>query len=273
MLHLDDEQFALLTLEGYHILTPESAAHLETCERCRSEIEAYLAVVEALREGVALEQPSEDVWSRIAAELDSEPVELSSRRGRVMHPPDTESAGREPSEAATTATPTPVPATSVGEAQPSAPVVPLRPGRSSESRWVRRLAFAAAASFAAGAASTVVVGQLINRPNAEVIQAIGLDPLPGWSAEGTATLKQSNGDTILVIDLPEPEMDGFREVWLIDSNVERLVSLGTMTGDRAEFILPDGLDLDEYVVVDVSREHFDGDPTHSGDSIVRGVLS
>jgi len=68
-------------------------------------------------------------------------------------------------------------------------------------------------------------------------------------------------------------MDGFREVWLIDRNVERLVSLGTMTGDRAEFTIPEGLDLDEYVIVDVSREHFDGDPTHSGDSIVRGQLS
>jgi hypothetical protein len=264
MSHLNDEQFALLTLEGYHILTPEAAAHLETCERCRDEITAYLAVSDALREGVSLEQPSEDVWDRIAAELDSEPIDLASRRSRISPPPDAEMDGGAPADAATP----------VIDSQPSvAPVVPLRPGGPAEGRWVRRLAFAAAASFALGAASTVVLGQLINRPNVEVIQAIGLDPLPGWSAEGTATLKQSDGQTILVIDLPEPEMDGFREVWLIDSNVERLVSLGTMTGDHAEFTIPAGLDLDEYVVVDVSREHFDGDPTHSGDSIVRGVLS
>lgn len=263
MSHLNDEQFALLTLEGYHILTPEAAAHLETCEQCRSEITAYLSVGDALREGVTLEQPPADVWDRIAAELDSEPVDLASRRSRVVPPPDTETDEGAPADAAT---PVIVPETSA--------VVPLRPGTSGEGRWVRRLAFAAAASFALGAASTVVLGQLINRPNVEVIQAIGLDPLPGWDAEGTATLKQSNGDTILVIDLPEPEMgDGFREVWLIDSNVERLVSLGTMTGDHAEFTIPAGLDLDEYVVVDVSREHFDGDPTHSGDSIVRGILS
>lgn len=263
MSHLNDEQFALLTLEGYHILTPEAAAHLETCEQCRSEITAYLSVSDALREGVTLEQPPADVWDRIAAELDSEPVDLASRRSRVVPPPDTETDEGAPADAAT---PVIVPETSA--------VVPLRPGTSGEGRWVRRLAFAAAASFALGAASTVVLGQLINRPNVEVIQAIGLDPLPGWDAEGTATLKLSNGDTILVIDLPEPEMgDGFREVWLIDSNVERLVSLGTMTGDHAEFTIPAGLDLDEYVVVDVSREHFDGDPTHSGDSIVRGILS
>ena len=258
MSHLDDQQFALLALEGQHVLTPEAAAHLDECEQCRTEVSAYLAVGDALRERVTLERPSEDVWARIAAELDSEPVDLASRR-------ETRSAS-----ATTTPAPIPVPEPS-GNAGGAGGTVTELP-RSNP--WIRRIAFAAAASFALGAARTVVLGQLINRPNAEVIQAIGLDPLPGWDAEGTATLKQSNGDTILVIDLPEPEIgDGFREVWLIDRNVERLVSLGTMTGDRAEFTIPEGLDLDEYVIVDVSREHFDGDPTHSGDSIVRGQLS
>lgn len=262
MSHLDDEQFALLTLEGYHILTPEAAAHLETCERCRTELKAYLAVTDALREGTTLEQPPASVWDRIAAEMDSEPGDLPAPQALVTPPPDTVLAEDEAGTGA------------VVEAQPPiAPVTPLRPGGSSESRWVRRLAFAAAASFALGAASTVVLGQLVNRQDGEVIQAIGLDPLPGWDAEGTATLKQSNGERILVIDLPETEMDGFREVWLIDRNVERLVSLGNMTGDSAEFTIPEGLDLSEYVVVDVSLEHFDGDPSHSGDSIVRGVLS
>jgi hypothetical protein len=72
MLHLDDEQLALLTLDGHHILTPTAAAHLETCQRCRNEIEVYLAVVEALRAWTTLEQASEDVWAQIVAELRSE---------------------------------------------------------------------------------------------------------------------------------------------------------------------------------------------------------
>lgn len=247
MAHLTDEQFALLTLDGAAALPPDAAAHLESCDRCRDEHTAYLAVDAALRDPIELERPSEDVWARIAAELDSEPVDLSSRRGPTAAEPPGEIA----------------------------PVVPLRPGGSAEGRWIRRLAFAAAASFALGAGSTVVLGQLLTRPSApEVIQSIGLEPLPGWSEEGTATLQSSNGGTVLVIDMPQPAMDdGFREVWLIDRNVERLVSLGTMTGDRGEFTIPEGLDLDEYVIVDVSREHFDGDPTHSGDSIVRGALS
>lgn len=257
MSHLDDQQFALLALEGQHVLTPEAAAHLDACEQCRTEVSAYLAVGDALRERVTLERPSEDVWARISAELDSEPVDLAARRST------------RPASATTTPAPIPDPEPSVPAGGAGGTVTELP--RSNP--WIRRIAFAAAASFALGAASTVVLGQLLSRPSTEVIQAVGLDPLPGWDAEGSATLQQSNGDTVLVIDLPEAEMDGFREVWLIDRNVERLVSLGTMTGDRAEFTIPEGLDLDEYVIVDVSREHFDGDPTHSGDSIVRGQLS
>ena len=35
----------------------------------------------------------------------------------------------------------------------------------------------------------------------------------------------------------------------------------------------DGVDLDEYSIVDISVEPIDGDPAHSGDSIVRGQLT
>lgn len=158
------------------------------------------------------------------------------------------------------------------DAAPPAVVVPLRGG--GRGRWTRRIAFAAAASFAFGAASMAVVERVLDRqPAAEVIESIALDPLPGWSANGAATLKTVDEQRVLVVDLAEDVTDGYREVWLIDRNVERLVSLGTMSGARTEFAIPDGLDLTDYVVVDVSREDFDGNPSHSGDSIVRGVLS
>ena len=35
--------------------------------------------------------------------------------------------------------------------------------------------------------------------------------------------------------------------------------------------MPDGLEISQFPVVDVSDEPFDGDPAHSGGSIVRGV--
>ena len=69
-----------------------------------------------------------------------------------------------------------------------------------------------------------------------------------------------------------PTGEGFREVWLLKPDVSGLVSLGTLDGTSGRFDLPDGLDLSQYSVVDVSEEQFDGNPSHSGDSIVRGPL-
>ena len=36
--------------------------------------------------------------------------------------------------------------------------------------------------------------------------------------------------------------------------------------------LPAGISLADYPVVDISAEPYDGDPTHSTDSVVRGTL-
>ncbi|WP_448630836.1 anti-sigma factor domain-containing protein [Cellulomonas soli] len=102
-----------------------------------------------------------------------------------------------------------------------------------------------------------------------------LDPLPGWQASGTAVVETSrDGSRVLVVDLADgtPDEGGFREVWLLTPDVSGLISLGTLEGSEGRFDLPDGLDLDEFSVVDVSAERFDGDPAHSGDSIVRGPL-
>jgi hypothetical protein len=66
--------------------------------------------------------------------------------------------------------------------------------------------------------------------------------------------------------------DVVREVWLLTPEVDGLISLGYLTGASGEFIVPDSVDLDRFSVVDISAEPLDGDPTHSGDSIVRGAL-
>ncbi len=67
--------------------------------------------------------------------------------------------------------------------------------------------------------------------------------------------------------------DTFREVWLITADASALVSLGVMDGEEQTFAVPADVDLRDYVLVDVSQEPVDGDPTHSGDSIVRGELT
>jgi anti-sigma-K factor RskA len=62
-------------------------------------------------------------------------------------------------------------------------------------------------------------------------------------------------------------------VWLLDAAGKRLVSLGLLDGSTATFAVPPQVDLADYPVVDVSLEPADGDPAHSGDSVVRGTLS
>jgi hypothetical protein len=63
-----------------------------------------------------------------------------------------------------------------------------------------------------------------------------------------------------------------REVWLISSDLTKLVSVGLLATDEGTFALPKDIDLSEYTVVDVSSEPLDGNPGHSSDSIVRGAL-
>ncbi len=62
-------------------------------------------------------------------------------------------------------------------------------------------------------------------------------------------------------------------MWLLDEAVARLVPVGVVQGgDDTTLELPAGVDLGEYPVVDVSVEPLDGGPSHSGVSVVRGVL-
>ena len=66
--------------------------------------------------------------------------------------------------------------------------------------------------------------------------------------------------------------DGYLELWLIDPTVTRLVSLGPLRTDGI-YDIPAGVDPAAFPIVDVSVEPVDGDPTHSGDSVLRGELT
>jgi hypothetical protein len=100
-----------------------------------------------------------------------------------------------------------------------------------------------------------------------------LDALaPGVSAT-TATLTQVGTDRAVLVDLARlPTIDGFHEVWLLSADATRLVSLGPVRTDGT-YIVPANVDLIELPVLDVSAEPSDGDPGHSGDSLLRGRLT
>ena len=66
--------------------------------------------------------------------------------------------------------------------------------------------------------------------------------------------------------------DGYLEVWLINRDGKRMVSIGVLDTEKGLFPISQSLLDQGYVVVDISRESFDDQPAHSGDSLVRGTL-
>jgi anti-sigma-K factor RskA len=104
------------------------------------------------------------------------------------------------------------------------------------------------------------------------VAAVALDRL-GESGEGRTELVEHDG--LLELRLSTSGLnagDGFLEVWVINTDVTQLVSLGPLRNDGT-YELPPGLDPASFPIVDVSVEPLDGVPTHSGDSVLRGQLT
>jgi hypothetical protein len=121
----------------------------------------------------------------------------------------------------------------------------------------------------------LVTWQALRPHQPEVLATATLDPFPGWQgAGGTAKLEEAaDGSRLVSVDLSAPRSgDGYRELWLISSDATELVSLGVVEGNSGTFAVPDGIDTTRYDLVDISEEPLDGNPSHSGDSIVRGQL-
>jgi hypothetical protein len=136
---------------------------------------------------------------------------------------------------------------------------------------------AALAGVLAGAGAAVLLDRDsspgTSAPAASVEARAVLDPLPERTGGGEAVLQRSGDERRLVVTASGLSSgEGFTEVWLLDADAGRLVSLGVLQGDRGSFPVPEGLDIGDYPLVDLSLEPFDGDPRHSADSIVRGEL-
>ena len=138
------------------------------------------------------------------------------------------------------------------------------------SRWLLLLAAAAV-----GALVTWAGVEVADRPDPGLVLASGpLAPLAPSAPAGSAEVVEVDGHQRLRVTLdeaPDPG-DGYLEVWLLRTDVSGLVTLGVLEGKTGDFLLPPGLDLGEYPVVDISLERVDGDPGHGGDSLVRGEV-
>lgn len=160
---------------------------------------------------------------------------------------------------------------SLDQDQTVTPIMHARRAR----RWWTSLAAAAAVGIVGGVGATLAVQQFGDESGDEVVARAELEPLPTWDATGDAeVIVQPDGSRQLRVDmeLASDQPDGFREVWLLTPDVSRMVSLGELDGDTGTVPIPSWVDLDDYAVVDISLEPFDGQPAHSGDSIVRGPL-
>jgi anti-sigma-K factor RskA len=238
--HPSEDDLTLLAL-GEPV--PGVVAHVHGCPVCDGEVRALQATVATARRSDMLElaAPPPAVWHRIVEELGF----ADHERGPADGPADG-----------------PV-------ARPDDVVVPLR-----RSPWRRPLTAAAAVLAVAAAATAVLVG--VRGPGPETPQELRapLVALGTTAASGEVVLAQTPGQRSLVVDTAGlPPADGFYEVWLLDLERDRMVALGVLDDSgRGRLTVPEGVQVGDYPQVDVSLEPDDGDPAHSGDSVLRGEL-
>lgn len=244
--HCDPELLALRALgESVDPASGTSAdsAHLAGCSLCQAELDQLRAVVSTSRSITpedAPQHPSPVVWERITAEL------ALPRPGRASG------------------------AHAVNGAGPVGSAGPLPRPR----RWPALVLAAAVLGAVVGTGATLLATRDAREVQDErVLSTATLAPLRAQTATGQARLVAGEVGRELSVDVTGlAPHDGFYEVWLLDRDAKRLLSLGVLDGRRGSFPLPAGLDLSAFPVVDVSREEFDGDPSHSADSVVRGTL-
>ncbi|WP_061961124.1 anti-sigma factor [Demequina flava] len=248
MSHLDDAALAALALgDG----TQDDAAHVAECGVCADALAEYTRLTESLGsidQAPRMETPPAYVWAAIASETAAD-ARLSNAAGA----PDT-----------------------VGEAgagdSGGDELAARRERRSSRPSWWALTAAAAAGVVIGGVGVSAVSGG--DERSAEVVASAPLSQLQTESSAGTADVEVlDDGTRVLVVETDYDELvDAYYEVWLIDENIEGMVSLGHLTGDTTEFTLPEGFDITVFPIVDISIEPVDGIPTHSGDSVTRGIL-
>jgi anti-sigma-K factor RskA len=148
---------------------------------------------------------------------------------------------------------------------------PARRARTSPRRWM--LALAASVGLVVGVLGTWLVIETTQNETPPVATT-QLEPLAGKTGDGSAELLQTgDGAELRVGSQGLPAADGFYEVWLINVDGTRMVSLGVLDArGGGTFRVPADLIAQGYRIVDVSLEPYDGNPVHSRDSVIRGDL-
>lgn len=256
MNHPDVDLLAALVL-GDHV-PDEVRSHVDTCPQCRAETDALGGAREVFREPMpALVSPPASLRASVLAAAFADGSSDGSRRQGSVALRDRDAAAPSPAQA--------------------------EPVRLDDARRRRRfgaawLAGAAAAGIVVGAATVSVLDgdpEPTPGPSRTVIAQASLDTLDTKQKVGSADLVETSGVADLTVRTDGIEAsDGYIEVWLINRDLKRMVSVGVLdTGLRDQtFTVPADLVAQGYVIVDVSREPFDEDARHSGETLMRGEL-
>jgi hypothetical protein len=259
--HSDPDVLALVAL-GERPAAGD-AEHLLACDQCRAEVEQLREVVSAVRVDVAAGPPvapPDRVWQGVAATTGVRAAPRPDRLAGV--------SATKPSPAA-------------GDQVPDELAVRRR---RRAGIGLRTLIGVAAAALVVGAAGGVLGSRLFDEKppaaaqgtgNQQIVSQVDLKNLKPavTDASGSASVVSTPSGERLVVDVSKlPKMPGhFYEVWLIDNNIKKMVSLGVLDGSTSQFAIPNGVDVSAYPVVDVSVQQ-PGNPAHSGDSVLRGVI-
>ncbi|MEV6758571.1 anti-sigma factor [Streptomyces sp. NPDC051214] len=266
MKHIDSSDLAELALaEADAARSGPVGAHLRQCGACRAHLDALRRVVDAARSVSPADVPTpppQRVWQAISAELTDDlggtsqprPLQSATAQGTVRREPTPGDGGSGPKHA------------------PSV--------RHAGRRSALLLAAACLLVGAAlGSAATRWQLQAPVRQDSSATARSGADatlaPLAVDRARGVAHLvvDGSAHKTLRIKVKGLPSTEGYFEVWLMDSTHKKLIAVGVLGADgSATLPLPQGVNLSGYPVVDVSDQAYDGDPAHSGKSVVRGAL-
>ena len=267
MPHVDADTLALIAL-GEPAASRADLAHLDECESCTASLAELSRVTRLGRDSLAdgpLSVPRPEVWAGVATELGlAADLGPPTRLGPAAEPGPLAEPGPF-AELGPLAEPGPA-------AEPGLLAVPWPPARPRR-RLVPLLAAAAAAVLLVAAG--VAGWQLLRPVPPEILATAALDAFPDWpGASGRAEVERlPDGSRVVRLSIAAPDRPGdYREAWLITQDATALVSLGVVDSSTTVLAIPDDIDLARYDLVDVSAESFDGDPAHSGDSIVRGRL-
>lgn len=252
MLHVDRELLTLLALG--ESADDQTSAHLGRCASCRAELDSLRTVVGLGREApqdAETTPPPERVWEAIVAEIHA-------------GTPDTTA-----------------PADATVPTDRARPRDETRTGRSGWARRRRGLVLAAgsaAAGLVVGAVAALGISARTQQPPApQLVASTAIRPVGDASprAGGSAELVRHDDRLSLRIDAHDlPPVKGYYEVWAFVPGTTTMQPMGTLEpGHVTTLAVPSGMDVGRFSGIDISAEPYDGDPAHSGRSVLRGRLS